>query len=184
MMLDEIQTGMGRTGQWFAWQHGDAKPDVLTLAKSLGNGVPIGACLASGNAAELMQPGSHGTTFGGNPLACRAALAVIDTIENDQLVAHAAQLGKQLLNGFTARLGEVKGVSSIRGMGLMIGIELDRPCADLVGMALNEGLLVNVTAERVIRLLPPLITTEKQADMIIKHVSTLVADFLSGSGHE
>ncbi len=184
MMLDEIQTGMGRTGQWFAWQHGDAKPDVFTLAKSLGNGVPIGACLASGNAAELMQPGSHGTTFGGNPLACRAALAVIDTIENDQLVAHAAQLGKQLLNGFTARLGEVKGVSSIRGMGMMIGIELDRPCADLVGRALNEGLLVNVTAERVIRLLPPLITTEKQADMIINHVSTLVADFLSESGRE
>lgn len=179
MMLDEIQTGMGRTGRWFAWQHDNAKPDVLTLAKSLGNGVPIGACLASGKAAELMQPGSHGTTFGGNPLACSAALAVIDTIENEQLVEHAAQLGKQLLDGFTASLGGLQGVNSIRGMGLMIGIELDRPCAQLVGTALNEGLLINVTAERVIRLLPPLITTEKQAGMIIEHVSTLITDFLS-----
>jgi acetylornithine aminotransferase len=144
MMLDEIQTGMGRTGRWFAWQHDNAKPDVLTLAKSLGNGVPIGACL------------------GGNPLACSAALAVIDTIENEQLVEHAAQLGKQLLDGFTASLGGLQGVNSIRGMGLMIGIELDRPCAQLVGTALNEGLLINVTAERVIRLLPPLITTENR----------------------
>jgi acetylornithine aminotransferase len=179
MMLDEIQTGMGRTGHWFAWQHGNAKPDVLTVAKALGNGVPIGACLASGRAAELMQPGSHGTTFGGNPLACRAALAVIDTIENEQLVAHAAQLGRHLLDGFDTRLGDTTGVASIRGLGLMIGIELDRPCAELVARALDQGLLINVTAERVIRLLPPLITTEKQADMIIEQVSTLVADFLS-----
>ncbi len=184
MMLDEIQTGMGRTGHWFAWQHGDAKPDVLTLAKSLGNGVPIGACLASGKAAGLMQPGSHGTTFGGNPLACRAALAVIDTIEREQLVAHAAQLGRRLLDGFTARLGEVEGVSSIRGLGLMIGIELDRPCAELVGRALDEGLLINVTAERVIRLLPPLIITEKQADMLVEHLGTLVSEFLSEPQHD
>jgi acetylornithine aminotransferase len=179
MMLDEIQTGMGRTGQWFAWQHTSTKPDVLTLAKSLGNGVPIGACLASGKAAELMQPGSHGTTFGGNPLACRAALAVIDTMEKDQLVAQAAQLGRKLLDGFTGKLGDIEGVTSVRGLGLMIGIELNRPCAELVGRALDQGLLINVTAERVIRLLPPLITTEKQADMIIEQVSTLVADFLS-----
>ncbi len=184
MMLDEIQTGMGRTGHWFAWQHGDAKPDVMTLAKSLGNGVPIGACLASGKAAGLMQPGSHGTTFGGNPLACRAALAVIDTIEREQLVAHAAQLGRRLLDGFTARLGEVEGVSSIRGLGLMIGIELDRPCAELVGRALDEGLLINVTAERVIRLLPPLIITEKQADMLVEHLGTLVSEFLSEPQHD
>jgi acetylornithine aminotransferase len=166
MMLDEIQTGMGRTGHWFAWQHGNAKPDVLTVAKALGNGVPIGACLASGRAAELMQPGSHGTTFGGNPLACRAALAVIDTIENEQLVAHAAQLGRHLLDGFDTRLGDTRGVASIRGLGLMIGIELDRPCAELVARALDQGLLI-------------MITTEKQADMIIEQVSTLVADFLS-----
>jgi acetylornithine/N-succinyldiaminopimelate aminotransferase len=179
MMLDEIQTGMGRTGHWFAWQHGNAKPDVMTLAKSLGNGVPIGACLASGIAAELMQPGSHGTTFGGNPLACRAALAVIDTIENEQLVTHAAELGRRMLDGFGARLGDLEGVTSIRGLGLMIGIELERPCAELAGRALQQGLLINVTAERVIRLLPPLIMTEKQADLIIEQVSTLVTEFLS-----
>jgi len=184
MMLDEIQTGMGRTGHWFAWQHGNVKPDVMTLAKSLGNGVPIGACLARGKASELMKPGSHGTTFGGNPLACRAALAVIDSIEKEQLVANAAQRGRQLLDGFTARLGDVDGVSAVRGLGLMIGIELDRPCAELVSRALNEGLLINVTAERVIRLLPPLIITEKQADMLVEHVSTLVIDFLSAQGHD
>lgn len=179
MMLDEIQTGMGRTGHWFAWQHADAKPDVLTLAKSLGNGVPIGACLANGKAAEMMQPGSHGTTFGGNPLACRAALAVIDTIEKEQLAVQAAQLGRKLLDAFTGSLRDIEGVISVRGLGLMIGIELDRPCADLVHMALGEGLLINVTAERVIRLLPPLITTEKQADMIIEQVSSLVTRFLA-----
>jgi len=180
MMLDEIQTGMGRTGQWFAWQHTAIKPDVFTLAKSLGNGVPIGACLAQGKAAGLMQPGSHGTTFGGNPLACSAALAVIDSIEREQLVPHAASLGKHLLDGFSAALAGVTGVVAVRGHGLMLGIELDRPCAALVGKALDQGLLINVTAERVIRLLPPLITTEKQADMIIELASGLVTEFLAG----
>jgi len=179
MMLDEIQTGMGRTGRWFAWQHGNAQPDVFTLAKSLGNGVPIGACLARGVAAELMQPGSHGTTFGGNPLACSAALAVLDSIEQAQLVAHAATLGQHLLDGFRAALSGVAGVVEVRGHGLMLGIELDRPCATLVGKALDQGLLINVTADRVIRLLPPLITTEKQADMIIELVSGLVTEFLA-----
>jgi len=179
MMLDEIQTGMGRTGRWFAWQHGNAQPDVFTLAKSLGNGVPIGACLARGVAAELMQPGSHGTTFGGNPLACSAALAVLDSIEQAQLVTHAATLGQHLLAGFSTTLSGVAGVVEVRGHGLMLGIELDRPCAALVGKALDRGLLINVTAERVIRLLPPLITTEKQADMIIVLVSGLVTEFLA-----
>jgi len=179
MMLDEIQTGMGRTGRWFAWQHGNAQPDVFTLAKSLGNGVPIGACLARGVAAELMQPGSHGTTFGGNPLACSAALAVLDSIEQAQLVTHAATLGQHLLAGFSTALSGVAGVVDVRGHGLMLGIELDRPCAALVGKALDRGLLINVTAERVIRLLPPLITTEKQADMIIVLVSGLVTEFLA-----
>jgi acetylornithine/N-succinyldiaminopimelate aminotransferase len=179
MMLDEIQTGMGRTGRWFAWQHGNAQPDVFTLAKSLGNGVPIGACLARGVAAELMQPGSHGTTFGGNPLACSAALAVLDSIEQAQLVTHAATLGQHLLDGFNTALSGVAGVVDVRGHGLMLGIELDRPCAALVGKALDRGLLINVTAERVIRLLPPLITTEKQADMIIELVSGLVTEFLA-----
>jgi acetylornithine aminotransferase len=178
MMLDEIQTGMGRTGAWFAWQHSGAQPDVCTLAKSLGNGVPIGACLASGKAAELMQPGSHGSTFGGNPLACRAALAVLDTLEQEQLVARAAQAGQAMLEQFRDRLHGVAGVLDVRGLGLMLGIELDRPCTALVGRALDQGLLINVTAERVIRLLPPLILNDKQASMIVDQVSTLVREFL------
>jgi acetylornithine aminotransferase len=179
MMLDEIQTGMGRTGQWFAWQHTDARPDVFTLAKSLGNGVPIGACLARGTAAGLLQPGSHGTTFGGNPLACRAALAVLDSIEREGLVARSAQLGRHLLEGFRHSLAGIAGVVEIRGQGLMLGIELDRPCAELVRRALERGLLINVTADRVIRLLPPLIITDSQADRIIEVVSGLVSDFLA-----
>jgi len=180
MMLDEIQTGMGRTGKWFAWQHSNAIPDVATLAKALGNGVPIGACLARGKAAEVMQPGTHGSTFGGNPLACRAAIAVLEVVEKEQLVPHAATLGKQLLAGFTTALSGLEGVTEIRGLGLMIGIELDRPCAELVSKAIEQGLLINVTAERVVRLLPPLITTEKQADMIIEQVSELIREFLAG----
>ena len=180
MMLDEIQTGMGRTGKWFAWQHSNAIPDVATLAKALGNGVPIGACLARGKAAEVMQPGTHGSTFGGNPLACRAAIAVLEVLEKEQLVNHAATLGEQLLAGFTTALSGLEGVTEIRGLGLMIGIELDRPCTELVAKAIEQGLLINVTAERVVRLLPPLITTEKQADMIIDQVCELIREFLAG----
>jgi acetylornithine aminotransferase len=179
MMLDEIQTGIGRTGEWFAWQHGNARPDVITLAKALGNGVPIGACLARGAAAGVMQPGKHGTTFGGNPLACRAAIAVLETITREGLVSRAAALGERMHAGFTAALTGMAGVSDIRGPGLMIGIELDRPCGELVGRALQCGLLINVTAERVIRLLPPLILTDKQADMIVEQVSDLIRDFLT-----
>ena len=180
MMLDEIQTGMGRTGEWFAYQHCDIVPDVVTLAKALGNGVPIGACLAAGKAAEMMQPGSHGTTFGGNPLACHAALAVIETLEQEKLVATAGKLGQHLLQGFSAALAGQEGVTDIRGRGLMIGIELDRPCTALVGKALAEGLLINVVNERVVRLLPPLVLTEHQANMIVKQVSNLIREFLSG----
>ena len=180
MMLDEIQSGMGRTGKWFAWQHSDVLPDVATLAKALGNGVPIGACLARGRAAGMMQPGNHGSTFGGNPLACRAAIAVLDVLQQEQLVDHAAALGTHLLTGFTAALSGLEGVTAIRGRGLMIGIELDRPCAELVVKATEQGLLINVTAERVIRLLPPLITTVKQADIIIEQVSDLIREFLAG----
>jgi acetylornithine aminotransferase len=180
LMLDEIQTGMGRTGKWFTWQHSGAKPDVMTLAKSLGNGVPIGACLASGAAAELMKPGSHGSTFGGNPLACRAGLAVMETLDSDNLIENAAHIGTHLLNGLQESLGNTAGVVAIRGKGLMLGIELDRPCSALVGQALERGLLINVTADRVIRLLPPLIMTTRQADMLIEHISELVARFLEG----
>ena len=180
MMLDEIQTGMCRTGRWFAWQHSDARPDVMTLAKSLGNGVPIGACLANGVAAELMQPGTHGSTFGGNPLACRAGLAVVETLEREGLADHARETGRFLRTGLGKALGDVDGVVDIRGKGLMLGIELDRPCAELVGLALEQGLLINVTAERVIRLLPPLIITNQQAAMLIEQLETLVREFLAG----
>jgi len=178
MMLDEIQTGMGRTGRWFAWQHSNARPDVATLAKALGNGVPIGACLARGKAADMMQPGSHGTTFGGNPLACRAAIAVLESLEQEQCVANAARLGEHMLAGFSRTLTGLDGVINIRGRGLMIGIEIDRPCSELVSKALEQGLLINVTAERVIRLLPPLILTDKQADMIVEQVSSLIHEFI------
>jgi acetylornithine/N-succinyldiaminopimelate aminotransferase len=170
---------MGRTGAWFACEHGGVLPDVLTVAKALGNGVPIGACLARGTAAGLMHPGNHGTTFGGNPLAARAALAVIEAIERDDLVNHADRLGQQMLEGFRERLGGVHGVREIRGLGLMIGIELDRPCAALVKRALDRGLLINVTAERVIRLLPPMVTTAHQGQTIVDKVSELVREFLA-----
>jgi acetylornithine aminotransferase len=180
MMLDEIQTGMGRTGKWFAYQHSNAVPDVATLAKALGNGVPVGACLARGKAADMMQPGSHGTTFGGNPLACRAAIAVLESLEQEECVANAEKLGAHMLAGFSRALAGLDGVIDIRGRGLMIGIELDRPCSELVSKALEQGLLINVTAERVVRLLPPLILTDKQADMIVEQVSNLIHEF---TGH-
>ncbi|HWQ94645.1 MAG TPA: acetylornithine transaminase [Gammaproteobacteria bacterium] len=177
MMLDEVQTGMGRTGKWFAFQHSAIKPDVMTLAKGLGNGVPIGACLARGAAAEVFKPGSHATTFGGNPLACSAALAVLHTLEQERLAERAAVLGERMLNGFARALAGHQQVRAIRGKGLMIGIELDRPCAELVGQALSQGLLINVTAERVVRLLPPLILTDSEADQIIEGVSSLIHAF-------
>ena len=179
LMLDEIQTGMGRTGEWFAFQHSTIHPDVMTLAKGLGNGVPIGACLAKGKAAEVFKPGNHGSTFGGNPLACAAANAVIDTIESQQLIARAEHLGKLLKNGFNQQLREVAGVKAIRGFGLMIGIELDRDCPALPALALQSGLLINVTASKVIRLLPPLILSDEQAERIINDLSALVKSFLN-----
>ena len=181
MMLDEIQTGMGRTGRLFAHQHNGIRPDVMTLAKALGNGVPIGACLAKGNAADVFGPGNHGSTFGGNPLACAAAQAVCDTLEAEQLTARAAELGSELLAGFHAALDGVNGVTDIRGLGLMIGIELDRPCTELVGMALGQGLLINVTADKVIRLLPPLIMDAAQSKQLIDGVAALVREFLAGA---
>ena len=181
LMLDEIQTGMGRTGALFAHQHSGIQPDVMTLAKGLANGVPIGACLARGAAAEVFGPGTHGSTFGGNPLACRAASAVLATIEGEGLTARAAERGAQLLAGFRQALAHQPGVMDIRGRGLMIGIELDRPCAELVGQALAAGLLINVTADRVIRLLPPLILEPAQADLLVSELARLIRDFLATS---
>ncbi|MFP5505724.1 MAG: aspartate aminotransferase family protein [Gammaproteobacteria bacterium] len=179
MMLDEVQTGVGRTGRWFAFQHQDIKPDVIALAKGLGNGMPIGACLARGAAAEVFEPGNHGSTFGGNPLACSAALAVVHTVEKDGLVARAAELGERMLEGFRRHLMDTPGVVAIRGLGLMLAVELDRPCAPLVKNALASGLLINVTAERVVRLLPPLIISDAQADRIVAETSRLITEFLA-----
>jgi acetylornithine aminotransferase len=183
MMLDEIQTGLGRTGRWFAFQHAGILPDVMTLAKSLGNGVPIGACLARGPAAALIRPGRHGSTFGGNPLACRAALAVLDTLEEERLVERAAHLGGLLRERLGAALAGVPGVVEVRGLGLIIGVVLDRPCGDLVEQALALGLIINVTAERVVRLLPPLIVSDAEVADIVERLSTAIRRFVvAGDG--
>lgn len=181
LILDEIQTGMGRTGQWFAHQHQAIQPDIMTLAKALGNGVPIGACLARGEAATLFQPGHHGSTYGGNPLACRAALSVIDAIEKNNYVKRAAELGDYFLAGFNKTLDQVEGIVEIRGKGLMLAIELDRPCPQLVKQCLDNGLLINVTASNVIRLLPPYIMSNEQADTVIKKVTAAVIAFLKSN---
>lgn len=177
LMFDEIQTGMCRTGKWFAWQHEDVRPDVMTLAKALGNGVPIGACLARGVAAEMLQPGTHGSTFGGNPLACSAALAVLDALEAGRLDERAAVLGARMLSAFERELQGIAGVKQIRGKGLMIGIELGRPCKELLQAALEQGLLINVTADKVVRLLPPLVLTDDEADRVVHVVSDIVRAF-------
>ncbi|QXP87304.1 aspartate aminotransferase family protein [Methylococcus capsulatus] len=182
LMLDEVQTGMGRTGRMFGHQHTGVTPDVMALAKALGNGVPIGACLARGVAAEMLTAGKHGSTFGGNPLACAAALAVIDTLTRQSLAQRAEILGQRLLDGFRTRLSGRPGVIEIRGLGLMIGLELERPCTRLVGMALERGLLINVTAERTVRLLPPLILTDAQADDLVERLCSLVEAHLDAAG--
>jgi len=178
MMLDEIQTGMGRTGKWFAFQHNSIKPDVMTLAKALGNGVPIGACLASGKASEVFSPGTHGSTFGGNPLVTRVGLTVLDVMIKKNLCANAENMGQYLLQQFKQELSSLKGVVDIRGKGLMLGIELEKDCSELVKQALDYNLLINVTAVKTIRLLPPLILTKQQADEIIKTVTILIKSFL------
>jgi acetylornithine aminotransferase len=178
LMLDEIQTGMGRTGKWFAFEHEGIRPDVMTLAKSLGNGVPIGACLARGAAAQVFQPGTHGSTFSGNPLVCRVALTVLDLLEQGRLDARAAQLGSRILADLREGLAGVGGVRDIRGRGLMLAIELDRPCKDIMKLALDDGLLVNVTADTVVRLLPPLILSDEEADQLGQGVASVVRRFL------
>ena len=177
LVLDEVQTGLCRTGAWFAYQHENIRPDIATLAKSLGNGLPIGACLAAGTAANLFTPGSHGSTFGGNPLAAAAALAVIELMDEQKLAARAAELGTIMLARFKAELGGLKEVIEVRGKGLMIGIELARPCAELVARSLERRLLINVAAERVVRLLPPLIISDAEMNEIVDVVCALIKDF-------
>lgn len=178
LMLDEVQSGIGRTGKWFAHQHSGILPDVMTLAKGLGSGVPIGACLTAGKAAGTFKPGNHGSTFGGNPLACTAGLTTLNLLEQNGLLAHAEALGNFIRDGFTRRLGQLAGVKQIRGQGLMIGIELDKPCGALVKTALENGLLINVTADSVVRLLPPLVLSEDEARHLIDTLSPLIENFL------
>jgi acetylornithine aminotransferase len=177
LMLDEVQSGTGRTGTWFAFQHSAIKPDVVTLAKGLGNGVPIGTCMAAGDAATLFKPGSHGSTFGGNPLACAAGLETLSIIEDDGLMKNAVDMGDFIRAELTSRLSRVAGVKEIRGMGLMVGIELAFPCGELVSRALEAGLLINVTADTVVRLLPPLIYSREHAELLIDTLVPLITDF-------
>ncbi len=177
LMLDEIQTGNGRTGTYFAFEHNGIKPDVVTTAKGLGNGVPIGACLARGRAAEVLQPGNHGTTFGGNPLACSAGIAVIQTLLAGNLIARAKDLGASLLHKFQQALGDNPKVVDIRGKGLMLGIELNAACPELVQKARDKGILINVTAGNTIRLLPTFILTDAEAEELVNKVVDLVNEF-------
>ncbi len=179
LMVDEVQCGLGRTGKWFVYQHAEIEPDVVLLAKGLASGVPIGACLARGVAAGVFKPGTHGSTFGGNPLACAAALATLAAIEEEGLMENAECIGGILLAGLREALAGRPGVTEVRGHGLMIGVELDRPCGDLVGQALEAGLLINVTMENVIRLLPPLIMNEGEARQVLSILVPLVRSFLS-----
>ena len=180
LICDEVQCGMARTGKWFGYQHAGIQPDIATLAKGLGSGVPIGACMAGGRAAGLFGPGNHGSTFGGNPLACTAALTTIDVIENEGLMAHAECIGALIRQLFAEALAGTKGLVEIRGHGLMIGVELDRPCGVLVGKALEAGLLINVTGDTVVRLLPPLNFSEAEARELVERCAPLIREFLAG----
>ncbi|MCK9381572.1 MAG: aspartate aminotransferase family protein [Sulfuritalea sp.] len=177
-MVDEVQCGIGRTGVWFAHQHAGILPDVMTLAKGLGSGVPIGACLTAGRAAGVFKPGNHGSTFGGNPLACAAALTTLDVIDADGLMAHADKLGKAIRDGLRSGLSGVSGFVEVRGDGLMIGIELDRPCTDLVTRGLDAGLLINVTADKVVRLLPALVMSDAEGAELVAALVPLIKEFL------
>jgi acetylornithine aminotransferase len=178
LMLDEVQCGIGRSGKWFAFQHSGIHPDVMTLAKGLGSGVAIGACLAKGAASEVFKPGNHASTFGGNPLASTAALTTLNIIERDDLIRNALELGDYIRSSFKSTLSSIEGVKEIRGQGLMIGIELSRPCGELVREALSQGLLINVTSDKVVRLLPPLVMQREEADLVVSSVSKLIKEFL------
>jgi acetylornithine aminotransferase len=178
LMFDEVQSGIGRTGRWFAFQHeADAKPDVMTLAKGLGGGIPIGACVVSGNACDLLRVGNHGSTFGGNPLSCHVAQAVLQTIETEHLCEHADNLGKQLLTGLQVRLSGLSQVKQVRGKGLWLGIELNRPCRDILEIGLQYGILLNITALSVIRLAPPLIFDETHVMELLEKLPCIIEAF-------
>lgn len=178
LMVDEVQTGVGRTGTWFAFQHTNIKPDVMSLAKGLASGVPIGACLAAGKAAEVFTYGKHGSTFGGNPLATAAGLATLNIIEQEKLRENAEKIGNLIREGFIAELKDTKGILNVRNAGMMIGVELAEPCGELVKLALAAKLLINVTADKVIRLLPPLVMNEQEANILVKELSKVIKVFL------
>lgn len=178
LMLDEVQSGNGRTGKFFAHQHTSIKPDVLTTAKGLGNGMPIAVCLAAGPAAHIFQPGHHGSTYGGNPLACAAGLAVVNTLFDDNIIDHAAMIGELILNELAENFHGSDYIKDIRGKGLMIGIELKDPCGPLVNLALAKGLLINVTSDNVIRLLPPLIITKEEANQLVDLLTKLIKAYV------
>jgi acetylornithine/N-succinyldiaminopimelate aminotransferase len=179
MMVDEVQCGTGRTGRWFAHQWAGIVPDVMPLAKGLSSGVPVGAVVARGVAARTFQPGNHGTTFGGNPLAMRAGLVTIEVMEEEGLLDNALRIGQRIVDGMARELAGADGLVEIRGGGLMIGIELDRPCAEVVGQALEAGLVLNVTADRVVRLLPPLVFTAEQADLLVERLAPILRKVLA-----
>ncbi|HEY0885468.1 MAG TPA: aspartate aminotransferase family protein [Ramlibacter sp.] len=179
LMIDEVQCGMGRTGKWFAHQWAGIQPDVMPLAKGLGSGVPIGAVVAGPRAANVLQPGNHGTTFGGNPLAMRAGVETLRIMEEDKLLENAATVGAHLKAALTRELGGLRDVKEIRGQGLMLGVELGKPCGVLVQRAADAGLLISVTADSVIRLVPPLILTVAEADEIVARLAPLVRGFLA-----
>ena len=178
LMVDEVQTGMCRTGEWFGFQHSGIQPDVMTLAKALGNGVPIGACLAAESVNDVLKPGTHGSTFGGNPLSTSAALAVVETMAAADSKTNASEMGEYLHTGLATALADVDGVKLIRSKGLMLGIVLEKDCGELVAQALEAGLLINVTAGNVVRLLPPLTLSQQEADEIILTLKTLITAFL------
>ncbi len=180
-MVDEVQSGVGRTGSWFAFQHAGVEPDVMTLAKGLGSGVPIGACLARGPAAGVFKPGTHGSTFGGNPLACAAALTTLEVVERDDLRGNAVRQGDAIRAGFRAAFKDDPAVVDIRGVGMMIGVELDRPCGALVAMALEAGVLINVTSDTTIRLVPPLVYTDADSAELVQRLTPIIRNFLAGA---
>ncbi len=182
LMIDEVQSGIGRTGKWFAHQWAGISPDVMPLAKGLGSGVPIGACLAKGAAAGVFKPGNHGTTFGGGPLVSVTSLRTLEIMEEEGLLANAAKMGDIMKSAFKSALAGVPGVKDIRGMGLMMGIELDRPCGDIVNMGLASGIFTNVTQDSVIRLLPPLIINESEANEIVARLAPVIKTFLNQAG--
>jgi acetylornithine aminotransferase len=179
LMLDEVQCGMGRTGKWFAHQWAGIVPDVMPMAKGLGSGVPVGAIVVGPKAKDVFGPGNHGTTFGGNPLAMRAGIETLRIMVEDRLVDNAAAMGERLHGALRRELGGVKGVLDIRGQGLMVGIELAKPCAELLGRAAGAGLLISVTADTVVRLLPPLIISAAEVDEIVRILAPMIREFLA-----